>query len=141
MPDADAVALLSCVATCTSIFEGGGGSASAVAVGALLTCAALVAMAHIKVGTTHSIFKRFSFPGSLRVEKTALAPPVHGNARAMLTICIIDSCKGDDIFLRRFSCNNEASQMSDRSRPCVNHIPPKTAQKQGALLVGILFQD
>src|SRR4029077_14716060 len=31
--------------------------------------------------------------------------------------------------------------MSDPGGPRVNPIPPKTAQKQRALLVGILFQD
>src|SRR6266853_4491034 len=31
--------------------------------------------------------------------------------------------------------------MSDRRGPCVTHVPPKTAQKQGALLVRIHFKD
>ena len=69
MPDADAVvllscALLSCVATCASALEEGGVSASAVAVGAPLTCAAIIAAAHSTVGTTHNNFILFSNSGS-----------------------------------------------------------------------------
>src|SRR6267142_5093009 len=65
MPDADAVALLSCallscVATRASVFDSEGVSASAVVDGAPLTCAAIVAMAHTNVGTTHNNFILFS---------------------------------------------------------------------------------
>jgi hypothetical protein len=65
MPDADAVSLLycappSCVATSVSVFEAERVSASAVIVGALLTCAAIVAKAQAKVGAKHNNFTLFS---------------------------------------------------------------------------------
>jgi hypothetical protein len=62
VPDADAIALepctpLSCVAAC--VFEEALG-ASAVAVAALLTCAAVVAMAHRKIEAAYKNFIRLS---------------------------------------------------------------------------------
>jgi hypothetical protein len=63
-PDAGTVALpscgpLFCVATC-AVFEEGRAGAPAVGVGALLTCAAMVAVAHTAVRTTHDNFTQFS---------------------------------------------------------------------------------
>ena len=52
--------LLSCVAACASVFEEDGIRASGVAFGTLLACAVLIAMAQIKVGTTHNNFILFS---------------------------------------------------------------------------------
>jgi hypothetical protein len=64
MPDADAGALLSRAllsgaVTRSGVFEAGLG-VSGIAVGVLLTCAALVATAHTKVETTHNNFILFS---------------------------------------------------------------------------------
>ncbi len=111
MPDADAVvllscALLSCVATSASVLEEGGVSASSVAVGAPMTCPAIVAAAHTTVGTTHNNFILFSNSGSSGM---ALAPPTDGNALATLTVRMIDFCKGEDSSRRLcFSCDNDA---------------------------------
>src|SRR5580704_1783134 len=65
IPDADTVALrscalLSCVATRASAFDDEGVSASAVADGARLACATIVATPHNKIGITHNNFILFS---------------------------------------------------------------------------------
>src|SRR5580700_5549773 len=66
-PDADTIALLSCpllscVATPASAFDDEGVSASAVAGGARLACATIVAMPHNKIGITHNNFIRSPIP-------------------------------------------------------------------------------
>jgi hypothetical protein len=55
MPEAHAVALPYCLATGASVFEAEGVRASAVVVGALLTCAVIVVMAHVCIGCANDL--------------------------------------------------------------------------------------